>query len=260
MKLHLVRVSVLLTLGLGTLTSQAEPVPTDRSLLVCAEDANWPPYSYQPASPGQPFSGYNQDVLNHILSPLKIPYEVVIRPWKRCLHDTEGGDIDLTLDAAKNPEREEKYLLTNPVYQLTPIFFFVKQRQYDYNNIDHAEQLKSNRTVCGQQGYTYNNFGFDNEEVRMVSKDLPKLIDVVMTHRCDVGLARKEILLTELKNSSFKETLSYRPFPHVSSEAFYYLINRSKPYANELKSILDTGIANMQNSGEAEALLKAYFQ
>ena len=103
-------------------------------------------------------------------------------------------------------------MLTNPVYQLTLIFFFVKQRQYDYNNIDHAEQLKSNRTVCGQRGYTYNNFGFDNEEVRMVSKDLPKLIDVVMTHRCDVGLAQRNSA-DGTQNSSFKETFP----PPISS-------------------------------------------
>ncbi len=243
-----------------TLLSFAEHSARKEKLQVCAEDAGWPPFSFPPTQPDTAFTGFNMDVLSRVFEGQGIAFEVVIRPWKRCLHDAIDGDIDIVLDAAKNPEREKLYLLSEPVYQLTPAYFFAKNRLYDYTTVDSAAKLKSNRSVCGQSGYTYNNFGFENSEVRMVSKELSKLIHVVTTHRCDVGLTRKEVLLTEVKGTPYKDQIAYREIPNVTGEFFYYLINRNHPHANQIKQTLDQGVAKLRESGEADQLLQAYFE
>ena len=120
----------------------------NRSIILCAEDAGWPPFSFPQNTPTESFKGFNADLMKLIFDKHSIKYEVVIRPWKRCLNDGAIGDVSIVMDAAKNPEREKKYLLTKPIYSLKPIVFFAKTKSHLYPDFLNATDLQSLWT-CG---------------------------------------------------------------------------------------------------------------
>lgn len=243
--------------GMGSL-ALADTTWQNRKLTLCAEDAGWPPFSFQKASSTEAFRGFNADLMKLIFDKHSISYEVVIRPWKRCLSEGIVGDVSIVMDAAKNPEREEKYLLTEPVYSLTPIVFFARGKSNVYPDHLNAADLQKLR-ACGQKGYTYSNFGFDNALVELVSEALLHVLDLAVLERCDIGLARKEVFLYELKSYADAQKLDYRPLQNASKEPFYWLINRQLDFAEELKQLIDEEVSELYRSGKAQDLLRAYF-
>ncbi len=231
----------------------------DRNITLCAEDAGWPPFSFPQNTPTESFKGFNADLIKLIFDKHSIKYEVVIRPWKRCLNDGAIGDVSIVMDAAKNPEREKKYLLTEPIYSLTPIVFFAKTKSHLYPVHLVASDLQTLR-ACGQKGYTYNNFGFDNERVELISESLSHVFDLAVLERCDIGLARKEVFLNELKSFPNSHKLDYRTLQNASKESFYWMINRQLEFADELKQLIDKEVSELYRSGKAQELLKVYAQ
>lgn len=230
----------------------------NHNLILCAEDAGWPPFSFQKKSPTETFRGFNADLIKMIFDKHGISYEVVIRPWKRCLSEGILGDVSIVMDAAKNPEREKNYLLTEPVYSLTPVVFFANSKSDLYPDYLNAADLQKLR-ACGQKGYTYSNFGFDNVRVELVSEALLHVLDLAVLERCDIGLARKEVFLYELKSYADAHKLDYRPLQNAPKEQFYWLINRQLDFAEELKQLIDEEVSELYRSGKAQELLNAYF-
>ncbi len=251
-----------LVLGLGLILSKAvyaEGLVLERSLNVCFEDAGWPPYSFVRSEPGEVFRGFNADMLQRIFGVQGIDYQVVMKPWKRCLQDAMGGDVDIVMDAASNSDRQRDYLLTNPVYSLTPVFFFRKEQASIFTEPKPAD-LFSMSFVCGQKGYTYNNFGFDNGHVAMISKDLEKIVDLTIMGRCDIGLSRREIMQFKLAGDERLDKIAYQTLVDIKPEPFYWMINRSHPQAAAIKQHIDREVARLYASGEAKALLQTYFE
>jgi polar amino acid transport system substrate-binding protein len=245
-------------LGMGSF-ALADTQWQNRKVILCAEDAGWPPFSFQKKTPDEAFHGFNADLLKLIFDKHGILYEVVIRPWKRCLSEGIMGDVSIVMDAAKNDEREEKYLLTEPVYSLTPVIFFAGSKSHLYADQVNAGDLQTLRS-CGQKGYTYSNFGFENGRVELISEALPHVLDLAVLERCDIGLARKEVFLHELKSYDNARKLDYRPLSNAAKEPFYWMINRQLSYAAELKQLIDKEVAELYRAGKAQALLNGYLK
>lgn len=239
--------------------AQADTAWQNRKLILCAEDAGWPPFSFKKDTPTESFRGFNADLMKLIFDKHGIKHEVVIRPWKRCLNDGILGDVSIVMDAAKNDERVQKYLLTEPVYSLTPVVFFARSKSHLYPDHVNAADLQTLRS-CGQKGYTYSNFGFDNGGVELISEALPHVLDLAVLERCDIGLARKEVFLFELKSYDNARKLDYRPLQNAEKEPFYWMINRKLDFAEELKQLIDKEVSELYRSGKAQDLLNQYFQ
>jgi len=259
MKLLLAQMLILITTLLPPAAVIAQSTWNHEALRICAEDTGWPPFSIPPNESNQRFSGYNADLLSEIFSKRDIPYEVVIRPWKRCLNDAINGDIHIVLDAASNNDRKKKYLLTKPIYRLTPVFFFDRELVAQYPEPVTAKQLHD-LNVCGQSGYIYNNFGFDEGTINLASKDITKIVELVLLKRCNIGLARNETLKAELKRHPYADQVAIQHLSNTPPELFYWMINRSSPFAQRIKEIIDQDIQSMQKNGALPSLLHAYLE
>jgi len=256
--LRQVSLGVFLTWVFFGQTVNADTLSLDRPFIVCYEDAGWPPYSFLPTQNDSEFRGFNADLLKRVFGRHGIDYRVVMKPWKRCMQDAISGDVDMVMDAASNPQRQRDYLFTEPVYSLTPVFFFPLDKASLYSEPTTADKLQS-LFVCGQKGYTYNNFGFNNDNVAMVSKDLEKVVDLTLIGRCDIGLSRKEILLSELSGDSRAEKIVLQTLVDMPPEPFYWMISRRHPKAAAVKAWIDKQVAEIYESDEARQLLEKYF-
>lgn len=252
-------VAALLALLTGFSALAESPEETFGLVTVCAEDAGWPPYSIPPATETDAFDGYNKSLLDRMFRDQGVDYRVVIRPWKRCLQDAISGDVTLVMDAAKNPQRAETYLLTDVIYDLTPIAFFPAQRERTLDERIEPSSL-AGLVVCGQNGYTYRNFGVSEESVERVSEDLYRVLDLVAIGRCDAGLARLEVMLYNLRDYDKVQQLVWRPMAGSNQESFYWMINRSYPHAEALKAWIDWSLQGMKERGETKVLLQPWLR
>ncbi|PIK13777.1 transporter substrate-binding domain-containing protein [Halobacteriovorax sp. JY17] len=227
-------------------------IPKDQVINICAEDTGWVPYSNPIKSEGNngyEFSGYNRDIIEEIFKKNNIKFKFVIKPWQRCLKDAIDGNIHLVLDAASNEERERNYLLTTPIYRMTPAYFFHKSDDKKLM-MKTADLILKNSPICGQSGYTYKNFGIPSKEVKRLSKALGRIIDLVSAKRCKIGLTRLEVLKRVLPTLKEYSDISYSVIKGAEKEEFFWLINKNFSFSKKLKKIIDKEFKSLISNGK----------
>lgn len=205
--------------------------------------------------------GYDVDVINMIFSDHGIKAEFVILPWKRCLMRTRKGVYQAVPSASKNPQREKDYLLSEAYYTMTPSYFYLKEKHPLGLTIKNASELKKLGKICGRHGYNYVNFGLENDDVCKGSRTYQSLVNMTLIGRCDIFLARYEAFtgLSYIGQDFISDRrFGHAPIPNVEPEKFYIMISRNFKYAHELKTILDSGIFKLKESGKLQSTFEKY--
>ncbi len=226
----------------------------------CADDAQWPPYSYTSGS--DYVEGFTAELVRIALARHDIQTEIVQIPWRRCLVEADRGEqYQVALDASWNPERSQKYLLTLPYYQLTPYYFYSRTAFPEGLSINSGSELASWGTICGLPGYNYSNFAIGDQQVYTGASDFYAVAEMTHRGRCGLFLGRFEIIagLARIDRDLLADPkLAWAPIPDARPEPFYMLISRNFSAAKALKSLLDQTITEMSGSGELELLLNRF--
>ncbi len=244
----------------------AAEIPPGTTIRTCNDGGEWPPYIYFKRENGvvsEQAVGYDRDVFEKIFPPHGFDFTIELIAWSRCLHEVETGEIyEMVSSVAKNAEREAKYLMTDPYYTVQPHYFYPITNYPNGLKISSVEEF-ANYKICGLRGYNYANFGVPVETLDLGTKIFPELIEKTERKRCDIFLGRYEIF------SGFAQTgtdyiklhnLGTAPMPGVRGDKFYMMISRNYEHAEELKQIINQGIAELAASGEDEQLLAPYLK
>lgn len=221
-------------------------IPQDQVINICVEDSGWPPFSILESrgeKNGELISGKNHEFLKYIFKKYNLKYSIHIKPWKRCLYEGIHGNIQIVLDAALNDQRRKEYITTQTIYELTPVFLYSTKKFSSLSKEMTSKQLKKLGQGCGQVGYIYDNFGFQNEELNLQAKDLQNLLSLVSKRRCAFGLARLEVYQYEKELYNNFNELNFGNILNAQNESFFWLINKNYKYAAHLKTIIDDEIS-----------------
>ena len=251
-----IRSLYLILLALETSNLVANPFD-GQVLQVCGDGAGRPPYTFE-VNGG--VRGYDVDVLEAILTPLGVKFEVTMPPWKRCLRETEtGNSYHVALSASYSGERDRSYMMTRDYYALHGYYFYSNTNHPNGLDIKLSRDLET-FTVCGIRGYNYERFGLDATVVDRGAGDLKALIQKTKFGHCDVFLARYEILygFSLIGQPYLDGTIGYKAVPKIEGENFYMLISREYLQSKELKAILDEGITRLKKNGELDKILQRY--
>ena len=162
----------LIVIWLLSFLSASQSVAEMRKLKFCGDKAGWPPYTYELDGS---VKGYDIDVLDQLLKPEGIEYQVYMLPWKRCLKFVEDGTIDVVVSASGTKQRENIYRLTERYYSVEPHYFYLSSSFPKGLHLSASEAAKK-YTVCGLRGYDYSNFGLASEEVIRTSNSFIQLV------------------------------------------------------------------------------------
>lgn len=235
---------------------KAHYLPLDKPLRICGDGAGWPPYTYQADNQ---VKGYDLDVLHAILDPLGIKFSVAMPPWKRCLADTEKGSYQIALSASRSKERARRFILTRDYYTLTAKYYFATRKKLPSIKVALPGNLLKYK-ACGLRGYNYDGFGVPSELLDRDANDFPQVIRKTKAGRCDLFLARYEILRGfELVGKRYLDnSLGYGTIPGIEGDKFYMLISRAYPHAEQLKALLNKGIERLEQQGQLRKFLSKY--
>ncbi|HEY5717192.1 MAG TPA: transporter substrate-binding domain-containing protein [Motiliproteus sp.] len=235
------------------------PVLAEQPLRACADDAQWPPFSYRVGD--GPMIGFTIDLLRHIFQANYPQLQIDPLPWKRCLAVTESGEYQIAIDASANPERLKTFRLSEPYYQLSPYYFYSKLHFPAGLAIKQGRDLVKPGPVCGILGYSYSEFALGDTPIVGNARDFHALVAMLHRGRCASFIARYEIVAgmglvgTDLLTDN---ELGYAPIPDAEPDPFYLLISRNIPHSESLKREFDQGLARMRQSGELQRLRAAY--
>ncbi|MCE2570867.1 substrate-binding periplasmic protein [Motilimonas eburnea] len=229
-------------------------------VLFCVEATEYPPFNYQQRhqQTSDQWVGYDIDVLKRVFIPAKVDYRIIPLPWLRCLKEVERGEIDGAMSASLNPRRQSLYLATQPYYHLTPSYYYLKSAFPHGVNIKQARDLLNLGSVCGIDGFNYDNFGFSPSDAIYRIKALFQLPKMLEQGRCHFFLARQEVFSATLvlnRLTHLEDKLAAQVMPDTKPEPFHILISRQSRHKEQLLSLLNSKIEAMRQSGKLKRLL-----
>ncbi|SCA57665.1 putative amino acid ABC transporter [Candidatus Terasakiella magnetica] len=236
-----------------------------KTIRFCGDGSGWPPYTY--ANPNKPDEvlGYDVDVITEILAKHNVKAEFFMPSWKQCLEHSEKGKVfHVALSASYSEERDAKYLLSDAYYSITQNYFYAKSRFEKKPDIKTADDLFKLGKVCGRYAYNYEGTGvMKNSQIVQAGKSYNALIMRTLSSDCAFFLARPSIILGfSLVGKKLIDPLviGYSPIPGAKKDDFYMMISRQFPHAEELRDMINKGVAQMKASGRLQDILDHYYQ
>lgn len=259
----------LLAFGLGLgLTAPGAAQALDLKTVAVCDDANeWPPFTYfarpaEAASAGAPprapeVVGYSVDVLRRILAPLGVQVRIELLPWLRCLREVESGQaFQMALNASASPERQQRFWLSQPYYDTTHAYFYSRRRFPQGPAIQRVEDL-ARFHVCGVHGYNYSAYGLRDEQVDRGALDFSRVIAKLLANRCEIAIEKLEaVQAARYKGQHLlaDPAIAYAPIPGMPKGEFHMLVSRQHPQGKALLDVLNQGIKALRESGQLQAL------
>lgn len=259
----------LMTAAAAAAASQADTGTTattiPRTLRVCGDDSEWPPYTFYQRLNGSKtavVSGYNIDLLNHVLAASGRRADYSLLPWKRCLAEAGNGQFDLVMDGVKAPERLQAFLFPPAAYLTSTVYLYNKQHPLrDLNGPTDLQRIQA----CGQAGYIYTlPDGTQVPHLDVSAKSFDAVIRMLEQGRCELVFADMEILhgykLIGVYDVFASGQIAAMPAPEWGRHytEFYLMVSPALPYSTELLQLLSTGITEAQFSGTSARLLARY--
>jgi len=258
--------AVLCLLALILMTSQAFASSlAGKTIRFCGDGSGWPPYTYTLADNPDQILGYDVDVVRAILAPHDIKAEFFMPSWKQCLEHSEAGNVfHVALSASFHPERDKKFLYTDSYYETEIHYFYAKSRFPKPPNVLIAADLFGYGRVCGRYSYNYEGTGvLKNDKLALIGKSFSALVSRTLSGYCTFFIARPSAIVGFglLGKKLFTENeIEYFPVPGADKDHFYMMVSRQFPQAEELRQILNEGIARLKKSGRLQAILDGYYK
>ncbi|WP_028863642.1 substrate-binding periplasmic protein [Psychromonas aquimarina] len=258
-------VSGLMLFSLISPVQAADSVMEGQRITFCEDNDGFPPYIWAENDSRSGLTqarGFNTEVIKKILAEHKIQALFVFLPWKRCLQNVKHHHgVQVAFNMIYTEERDSEYILTRHLFTTKAYFFYSKKHYPNGINIESAADLLEAGVVCGRFGSNYTGYGVANNDVSRTAHSFEKLLQLLKIGHCDTFLARYEVLAGyKLLNEEFFSgiELGYKPIPGIQPTRFHMGISRNYEFAEELKVLIDSGISEMESSGELAQIMRQY--
>lgn len=236
--------------------------PPTYTIAVCDDENEWPPYSYYQRvgdTKTAVVTGFAVAVLDDIFKRRGVAYTIDLIPWARCLAVTIlGKEYGMVLNMSHNTERAKSFLFSRPYYATTAYYYYSRQNHPAGLSIGGRADIRKYR-VCGVQGYNYDGYGIPPGEVDQGAKNFEALINKVKLGRCAMFLEKDEIMMgysTIGKHYLADPDLAKAPIPGMKPSLFYFAVSKRYPHAEQLRSLIDEELIQMESNGKLAALWK----
>jgi len=235
-----------------------------KAIAICDDGAEWPPFTYYERNVGKKTAhivGFAVDVIDSIASDEHAQTSIALIPWDQCLAKLAKGEYDMALNASYNDARARYALFSEPYYSLTPSFIFLKGKFSGAFKMADANQL-AKRKMCGLRGYSYADFGVDVSLIDADSQDFDAAFQKLRAGRCDVILARIEVLngFAKVGDNYLTKDIDYGRIKEANRSEFHMLISKKSTNRDDLRAAINRGIEKLKASGTLKKMLDRYLQ
>ncbi|KPA16869.1 Extracellular solute-binding protein, family 3, partial [Candidatus Magnetomorum sp. HK-1] len=197
--------------------------------------------------------GYAYDIIQNIFSRQKIKVNNETHNWTDCFTKLKNNEIDLIPNASFQKERSAYALYSAPIYQTTQVLFYSKKKYPKPPKINSLQDMKKYKFL-GLNGHNYN---FYNNELKIKQKAKSRRHQILLLHAriYDFAIAQKEVILfLEKLNVLDLSKIGWIPDPVKKTKKFHVLVNKTHPHGNELISIINKGMMDLEKSGQLKTI------
>ncbi|NKD55712.1 MULTISPECIES: substrate-binding periplasmic protein [unclassified Haematospirillum] len=213
---------------------------------------DYPPYSGQ-TLPGGGIS--TQLVMAAFKAANMAEPEILWESWKRGYERSKGGEIAATFPYAKDDEREQHFLFTDPLH-IDQVSFFTRSLDIDAVNGSWASMK-----ICIPQGWiveTYREIMDTFSLTLQQPASMEHCMKMLQGKRVDLVPCATIVGIYEIKQA-FGSTEGFTASPHHRREnRTYLMISRAWPDADKLVESFNMGLKSIRESGEYARITKEY--
>ena len=218
-------------------------------------NGEWKPYQ----SKGLKHFGYASQIVSEAFASQGIEVKYKFYPWARALESAKKGAVDGTFLWGHKKERENDFLFSDPIVDVTYVFFYLKKKGFDWQDIEDLKDLNVGVTIK----YSYGN-AFDKGKERKLfkadsSKDDETNFKKLLKGRIDVTPNDLDAGLSILRRNHSKEemeSVAYHKKP-VRSTPHYLMISKKNPKAEDILSRFNKGLKKLKDSGRFKEIVEA---
>jgi len=240
-------------------------------VVICGEP--WPPFLYETGDDEQgnkAIAGSHLKNLPLLEEATELEFSINLIPWKRCLSQVENysqpGDPEIAIDASFSKERAAKFYYVGPMYTIGTAVWFSRNRFPDGPLSKKTGKVISwinemqHYSICGNLGWNYDMYYVEhgiprsNEIIRSPG-GLQGMFSMLSKGRCDLVETHPELVMGSMIIGELKlpKDIACNKMQE-EPEAFYLLIAKKSPRAEELVTRLSTALIYLQRTLQWKSL------
>ncbi len=210
----------------------------------------WPPYLSKDAHQG----GIATCIVTEAFTAAGIKIQLGYFPWKRAFQLAGREKWDGSLIWSHSPDREKDFLYSDPVIEVSDVFFHLKSYSFDWKSWDDLKDIKIGATT----GYIYGEAfqqALESGQIKVfrVTTDLQNF-KKLLKKRIDVFIVSQEVgyeLLRKHFSSQQAQLFTSHPKPVRPSMAnLHLLLSKRNPDHKNLMAAFNKGLKKIKASGK----------
>lgn len=231
--------------------ARAADVP-DVVLLTSGE---WPPF-YSAAMPG---GGFANRVISEsfALEGIKVQFEFV--PWRRALEMAARGPAVGSAGWLPMEDRTARFLFSDPVFDSERVFFFRKDKPFDWRTLDDVRDLRVGVTLGSAEEFPFEEILGGKGGKLDVARDYVSGMKMLVAGRMDVYACNRAVGLFILANRIHAGEDLVAPHSRpIFSETNHLILSRREPFARALMDRFNAGLRKLRECGRYEDIRREY--
>ncbi len=220
---------------------------------ISAVYTTWVPYNFE-TEDGKAM-GFENEIFSAVMATMKIEVDFIRRPWKRCLHMLQYGEVDALVSLLIVDERKKFTIYTgeNISISRTLLFTHVNSRiQFDGS----IEKLKP-YTIGTTRGFSYGS-SFDNATYlhkEEVNKQVA-IVEKVVRKRNDFGIGNQLVIIALAEKLKKRDSIRFLE-PPVHMQKLYVGFSKAKGLEKLAKAFTKT-LIQFKKSDNYQKILRKY--
>ncbi len=194
--------------------------------------------------------------------------QIKIMPWKRAHRSLETGEITGTFSWAYTREREELFLLSNPIFKSTALFVTNIENFNFPNTFYEKHSLEQTLVQCSPLGWTVPSYAREFKEKGILNLSYPPKLSscfqLLANGRIDVLFLQRMVVAHQLTKSS-EEVQNWNNF-HINIAPMdlygggtHVLFSKTKA-GQKAQRILNTGLKAIVSNGVYHEVVQKYLK
>lgn len=213
----------------------------------------WPPYTSE--------SFLHGGVLTRICTEAFALEGVDVRysyfPWIRSMDELRSEHFAASLGWRKTPEREARFFFSDPLFEESEVFFYPKDKEFDWETLDDVANLRIGTTLGYASGEVLEPVVERGRGRLDMAPDEAMSFQKLVRGRVDVVPATASVGYYILQSKFLPgtaELITHHPRP-ILTGGLHLIVARDYPGGQELIERFNRGLARLRESGEYDRFM-----
>ena len=211
-------------------------------------NGEYPPFTSEDLK----YYGLASHIVTKAFAVSDIQVEYKFYPWARSYKLAKEGTWDGTIPWSRKPEREQYFDYSDPILNVTKVFFHLKKRSFDWKSIEDLKELTIGATLEYNYGKAFESAEKDGKiEVERIPADEMNFRKLLKGHIAIFPMdldGGYDILYKNFKPQDI-QLITHHPKPVVKFP-YHLLLSKKLKKSKQLLILFNKGLQHLKKTGK----------